>query len=75
MNIDDNQDDRIEYQIKNMLENVLGEEKIDESAFYTLTLSENITNYSSTELNPKIKRAFTAKIISISNNIQSIITE
>jgi hypothetical protein len=72
MNIDDNQDDRIEYQIKNMLENVLGEEKIDESAFYTLTLSENITNYSSTELNPKIKRAFTAKEGTMKNNLSQL---
>lgn len=72
MNIDDNHDDKIEYQIKNMLENVLGEDKLDDSAFYTLTLSENITNYSTTELNPKMKRAFTAKEGKMKNNLSHL---
>lgn len=73
MNIDENHDDKIEYQIKNMLENVLGEDKIDESAFYTLTLSENIINYSSSEFNPKIKRAFTANEGQINKDFSQLI--
>jgi hypothetical protein len=59
MNFDDNHDDKIEMQIKNMLETVLGEEKIDETAFATLGLSDNQIEFTSQDFLRKEKKAFT----------------
>ena len=60
MNSEDNLDDKIEKQIKNMLDNVLEDESINVDVFNTLSLSENHTDYSSQEFNRRDKRALSS---------------